>query len=148
MEWTECDESDVEYIRFRTGEATVVDGEQNRLGYFRGYHPDTEYIDPTGYLFDLSAPTIWWCRISWRLFLRKNVPDQALNLLIHNTYTAPGAAKSGSGGSMANNALYSLVENELNKYTRKTGLLLASIRIIPMKIQPVPIIRISSPNNF
>lgn len=20
-------------------------------GYFRGYHPDTEYIDPTGYLF-------------------------------------------------------------------------------------------------
>ena len=33
----------------------------------------------------------------------------------------PGAAKSGSGGSMANNALYSLVENELNKYTRKTG---------------------------
>ena len=39
----------------------------------------------------------------------------------YNTYTAPGAAKSGSGGSMANNAWDSLVENELNKYTRKTG---------------------------
>ena len=31
--------------------ATVVDGERNATGYFRGYHPDTEYIDPTGYLF-------------------------------------------------------------------------------------------------
>lgn len=47
---------------------------------------------------------------------------QALNLLIYNTYTAPGAAKSGSNGNMANNAIYSFVENELNKYTRKAGL--------------------------
>ena len=54
-------------------------------------------------------------------FSQEERTRQALNLLIYNTYTAPGAAKSGSGGSMANNALYSLVENELNKYTRKTG---------------------------
>ena len=114
-----CDESDVEYIRFRTGESYGCRRRTESTGYFRGYHPDTEYIDPTGYL--LSAPNDMVVQNQLATFSQEERTRQALNLLIYNTYTAPGAAKSGSGGSMANNALYSLVENELNKYTRKTG---------------------------
>ncbi len=45
-----------------------------------------------------------------------------MNLLIYNTYTAPGAVKSNGNSNLANNAIYSFVENELNKYTRKAGL--------------------------
>lgn len=128
--------------------ATVVDGEQNRLVTFEAIIRIQNTLTRPDISFDLSAPNDMVVQNQLATFSQEERTRQALNLLIYNTYTAPGAAKSGSGGSMANNALYSLVENELNKYTRRPVLLLASIRIIPMKIQPVPIIRISSPNNF
>ena len=101
--------------------ATVVDGEQNRLVTFEAIIRIQNTLTRPDISFDLSAPNDMVVQNQLATFSQEERTRQALNLLIYNTYTAPGAAKSGSGGSMANNALYSLVENELNKYTRKTG---------------------------
>ena len=95
--------------------ATVVDGEQNRLVTFEAIIRIQNTLTRPDISFDLSAPNDMVVQNQLATFSQEERTRQALNLLIYNTYTAPGAAKSGSGGSMANNALYSLVENELNK---------------------------------
>ncbi len=102
--------------------ATVEDGEQNRLVTFESIIRIQNNLTRPDISFDLSAPNDMVVQNQLATFSQEERTRQALNLLIYNTYTAPGAAKSGTtSGTMANNALYSLVENELNKYTRKTG---------------------------
>lgn len=101
--------------------ATVIDGDQNRLVTFEAIIRIQNTLTRPDITFDLSAPNDMVVQNQLATFSQEERTRQALNLLIYNTYTAPGAAKSSSGGNMANNALYSLVENELNKYTRKTG---------------------------
>lgn len=102
--------------------ATVEDGDRNRLVTFESIIRIQNTLTRPDITFDLSAPNDMVIQNQLTTFSQEERTRQALNLLIYNTYTAPGAAKSGSGGNMANNALYSFVENELNKYTRKTGL--------------------------
>ena len=102
--------------------ATVEDGERNRLVTFESIIRIQNTLTRPDITFDLSAPSDMVIQNQLATFSQEERTRQALNLLIYNTYTAPGAAKSGSGGNMANNALYSLVENELNRYTKKIGL--------------------------
>ena len=102
--------------------ADVEDGDQSRQVVFESIiriqnnlmHPDVT--------FDLSAPNDMVIQNQLTTFSAEERTRQALNLLIYNTYNAPGAAESNANAKMANNALYSLVENELNKYTRRAGL--------------------------
>lgn len=102
--------------------ATVEDGERNRLVTFESIIRIQNNLTNPDITFDLSAPNDMVIQNQLATFSQEERTRQALNLLIYNTYTAPGAAKSGTGGNVANNALYSLVENELNKYTKKIGL--------------------------
>lgn len=102
--------------------ATVEDGDRNRLVTFESIIRIQNTLTHPDITFDLSAPSDMVIQNQLATFSQEERTRQALNLLIYNTYTAPGAAKSGSGGNMANNALYSLVENELNRYTKKIGL--------------------------
>lgn len=102
--------------------AEVEDGDQSRQVMFESIiriqnnlmHPDVT--------FDLAAPNDMVVQNQLATFSAEERTRQALNLLIYNTYTAPGAAASNPNAKMAGNALYGFVENELNKYTRKAGL--------------------------
>lgn len=102
--------------------ATVEDGERNRLVTFESIIRIQNTLNQPDITFDLSAPNDMVIQNQLATFSKEERTRQALNLMIYNTYTAPGAAKSGGGSNVANNALYSFVENELNKYTRKVGL--------------------------
>lgn len=103
--------------------ATVEDGDRNRLVTFEAIIRIQNSLTHPDITFDLSAPNDMVIQNQLATFSPEERTRQALNLLIYNTYTAPGAAKSGNS-NMANNALYSFVENELNKYTRKAGITL------------------------
>ncbi|MEG1948987.1 MAG: translocation/assembly module TamB domain-containing protein [Odoribacter sp.] len=102
--------------------AIVEDGDRNRLVAFESIIRIQNSLSRPDISFDLSAPSDMVIQNQLATFSQEERTRQALNLLIYNTYTAPGAAKSNTGGNMANNALYSFVENELNKYTGKAGL--------------------------
>lgn len=102
--------------------ANVEDGDQARQVVFEAIIRIQNTLNHPDITFDLSAPNDMVIQNQLMTFSPEERTRQALNLLIYNTYTAPGAAKSGSNGNMANNAIYSFVENELNKYTRKAGL--------------------------
>lgn len=102
--------------------ATVEDGDRNRLVIFESIIRIQNTLSQPDITFDLSAPNDMVIQNQLATFSQEERTRQALNLLIYNTYTAPGAAKSGGNSNMANNAIYSFVENELNKYTRKAGL--------------------------
>ncbi|MDE7073871.1 MAG: translocation/assembly module TamB, partial [Odoribacter sp.] len=102
--------------------ANVEDGEQSRQVVFEAIIRIQNSLSRPDITFDLSAPNDMVVQNQLATFSPEERTRQALNLLIYNTYTAPGAAKSNAGTNVANNALYSFVENELNKYTRKAGL--------------------------
>lgn len=102
--------------------ANVEDGEQSRQVVFEAIIKIQNTLSHPDITFDLSAPNDMVVQNQLATFSPEERTRQALNLLIYNTYTAPGAAKSGNSGNVANNAIYSFVENELNKYTRKAGL--------------------------
>lgn len=102
--------------------ANVEDGDQTRQVVFEAIIRIQNTLTRPDITFDLSAPNDMVIQNQLATFSAEERTRQALNLLIYNTYTAPGAAKTSSGGNMANNAIYSFVENELNKYTRKAGL--------------------------
>lgn len=102
--------------------ANVEDGEQSRQVVFEAIIRIQGNLSRPDITFDLSAPNDMVVQNQLTTFSPEERTRQALNLLIYNTYTAPGAAKSNAGTNVANNALYSFVENELNKYTRKAGL--------------------------
>lgn len=101
--------------------ANVDDGEQTRQVTFEAIIRIQNTLTRPDITFDLSAPNDMVIQNQLATFSQEERTRQALNLLIYNTYTAPGAAKSGNS-NMANNAIYSFVENELNKYTQKAGL--------------------------
>lgn len=102
--------------------ANVDDGDQTRQVVFDAIIRIQNTLNRPDITFDLSAPSDMVIQNQLATFSPEERTRQALNLLIYNTYTAPGAAKSSSGGNVANNAIYGFVENELNKYTRKAGL--------------------------
>lgn len=102
--------------------ATVEDGDRNRLVTFESIIRIQNNLNRPDITFDLSAPNDMVIQNQLATFSQEERTRQALNLLIYNTYTAPGAAKSATGSNVANNAIYSFVENELNKYTRKAGI--------------------------
>ena len=102
--------------------ATVEDGDRNRLVTFESIIRIQNTLNQPDITFDLSAPNDMVIQNQLNTFSKEERTRQALNLMIYNTYTAPGAAKSQGGNQVANNALYNFVENELNKYTRKVGL--------------------------
>lgn len=102
--------------------ANVDDGEQVRQVNFEAIIRIQNTLSRPDITFDLSAPNDMVIQNQLATFSQEERTRQALNLLIYNTYTAPGAAKSGNNSNMANNAIYSFVENELNKYTQKAGL--------------------------
>ena len=101
--------------------ATVEDGDRNRLVTFESIIRIQNTLSKPEITFDLSAPNDMVIQNQLATFSPEERTKQAMNLLIYGTYTGPGAVSSNSG-NMANNALYGFVENELNKYTRKTGL--------------------------
>ncbi len=100
--------------------ADVEEGEQARQVLFESIIRIRNNLAHPDITFDLSAPNDMVIQNQLATFSPEERTRQALNLLIYNTYTAPGSVSSGV--NVANNALYSLVENELNKYTRKAGL--------------------------
>lgn len=102
--------------------ANVEDGDQARQVIFESIIRIQNTLSHPDITFDLSAPNDMVVQNQLATFSPEERTRQALNLLIYNTYTAPGAAKSSGSGNVANNAIYSFVENELNKYTRKAGL--------------------------
>lgn len=102
--------------------ANVEEGDQTRQVTFESIIRIQNNLTRPDITFDLSAPNDMVIQNQLATFSPEERTRQALNLLIYNTYTAPGAAKSNNSGNMANNAIYSFVENELNKYTRKAGL--------------------------
>lgn len=101
--------------------ATVEDGDRNRLVTFESIIRIQNTLSQPEITFDLSAPNDMVIQNQLATFSPEERTKQAMNLLIYGTYTGPGSTSS-AGGNMANNALYGFVENELNKYTRKTGL--------------------------
>lgn len=101
--------------------ASVEDGDRNRLVTFESIIRIQNTLAQPEITFDLSAPSDMVIQNQLATFSPEERSKQAMNLLIYGTYTGPGAASS-SGNNVANNALYGFVENELNKYTRKTGL--------------------------
>lgn len=101
--------------------ATVEDGDRNRLVTFESIIRIQNTLSQPEITFDLSAPSDMVIQNQLATFSPEERTKQAMSLLIYGTYTGPGAVSSG-GGNVANNALYGFVENELNKYTRKTGL--------------------------
>ena len=101
--------------------ATVEDGDRNRLVTFESIIRIQNTLSKPEITFDLSAPNDMVIQNQLATFSPEERTKQAMNLLIYGTYTGPGAVSSNTG-NMANNALYGFVENELNKYTRKTGL--------------------------
>lgn len=102
--------------------ADVNDGEQTRQVAFEVIIRIDNTLTRPNITFDLSVPNDLVIQNQLATFSQEERTGQALNLLIYNTYTAPGTAESGGGGNMAGNAIQSLVENELNKYTRRAGL--------------------------
>lgn len=101
--------------------ATVEDGDRNRLVTFESIIRIRNTLSQPEITFDLSAPSDMVIQNQLATFSPEERTKQAMSLLIYGTYTGPGAVSSNSG-NIANNALYGFVENELNKYTRKTGL--------------------------
>lgn len=101
--------------------ATVEDGDRNRLVTFESIIRIQNTLSKPEITFDLSAPNDMVIQNQLATFSPEERTKQAMNLLIYGTYTGPGSTGTNSG-NMANNALYGFVENELNKYTRKTGL--------------------------
>ncbi len=102
--------------------ADVEEGEQARQVVFEAIIRIQNTLNRPDITFDLSAPNDMVIQNQLATFSPEERTRQALNLLIYNTYTAPGAVKSNGNSNLANNAIYSFVENELNKYTRKAGL--------------------------
>lgn len=100
---------------------SVEDGDRNRLVAFESIIRIQNTLSQPEITFDLSAPSDMVIQNQLATFSPEERSKQAMNLLIYGTYTGPGSVTS-SGGNVANNALYGFVENELNKYTRKTGL--------------------------
>lgn len=101
--------------------ATVEDGDRNRQVTFESIIRIQNTLSKPEITFDLSAPNDMVIQNQLATFSPEERTKQAMNLLIYGTYTGPGAVSSNTG-NMANNALYGFVENELNKYTRNTGL--------------------------
>ena len=102
--------------------ADVEEGDRTRQVLFESIIRIRNNLTRPDITFDLSAPNDMVIQNQLTTFSPEERTRQALNLLIYNTYTAPGAASSSANANMANNAIYSFVENELNKYTRKAGL--------------------------
>ena len=70
--------------------ATVVDGEQNRLVTFEAIIRIQNTLTRPDISFDLSAPNDMVVQNQLATFSQEERTRQALNLLIYNTYTAPG----------------------------------------------------------
>lgn len=103
--------------------ADVEEGDQSRQVVFESIIRIENTLSRPDITFDLSAPNDMVIQNQLATFSPEERTRQALNLLIYNSYTAPGAAVASTNNTnMANNAIYSFVENELNKYTRKAGL--------------------------
>lgn len=102
--------------------ADVEEGDRTRQVLFESIIRIRNNLARPDITFDLSAPNDMVIQNQLATFSPEERTRQALNLLIYNTYTAPGAASASANTNMANNAIYSFVENELNKYTRKAGL--------------------------
>lgn len=103
--------------------ADVEEGDQSRQVMFESIIRIENTLSRPDIKFDLSAPNDMVIQNQLATFSSEERTRQALNLLIYNSYTAPGAATFKSNNTnMANDAIYSFVENELNKYTRKAGL--------------------------
>ncbi len=102
--------------------ANVDDGEQARQVLFNSIIRIQNNLTHPSLTFDLSAPNDMVVQNQLATFSPEERRREALNLLIYNTYTAPGASTEKGSGNIANNAIYGFVENELNKYTRKAGL--------------------------
>ena len=103
--------------------ADVEEGDQSRQVVFESIIRIENTLSRPDITFDLSAPNDMVIQNQLATFSPEERTRQALNLLIYNSYTAPGAAAASTNNTnMANNAIYSFVENELNKYTRKAGL--------------------------
>ena len=102
--------------------AEVVEGEQTHQVVFESIIRIQNTLNRPEITFDLSSPNDMVIQNQLATFSAEERTRQALNLLIYNTYTAPGSANTNSSSQFANNAIYSFVENELNKYTRKAGL--------------------------
>ncbi len=103
--------------------ADVEEGEQSRQVVFESIIRIENTLSRPSVTFDLSAPNDMVIQNQLATFSPEERTRQALNLLIYNSYTEPGAVSANNNNTnMANNAIYSFVENELNKYTRKAGL--------------------------
>lgn len=102
--------------------ADVEEGDQSRQVVFESIIRIRNTLSKPDITFDMSAPNDMVIQNQLATFSPEERSRQALNLLIYNTYTAPGAASSTANANLANNALYGFVENELNKYTRRAGL--------------------------
>lgn len=100
--------------------ATVEEGGSNRLVTFESIIRIQNTLSQPEITFDLSAPNDMVIQNQLATFSPEERTKQAMNLLIYNTYTGPGATTN-NNANMANQALYSFIENEVNKYTRKAG---------------------------
>lgn len=97
--------------------ASVTDDNQNsRLVNFNAIIRIQGNVQRPEITFDLSAPNDMTIQNQLATYSPEERTKQALNLLINNTYTGPGA--SGSGGG-ANNTLNNFIEKELNQWSRK-----------------------------
>lgn len=77
--------------------ATVEDGDRNRLVTFESIIRIQNTLNQPDITFDLSAPNDMVIQNQLNTFSKEERTRQALNLMIYNTYTAPGAAKSQEG---------------------------------------------------
>lgn len=103
--------------------ADVEEGDQSRQVVFESIIRIANTLSHPDIQFDLAAPNDMVIQNQLATFSPEERTRQALNLLIYNSYTAPGTTMANNNNTnMANNAIYSFVENELNKYTRKAGL--------------------------
>ena len=85
-------------------------GEQARQVVFEAIIRIQNTLNRPDITFDLSAPNDMVIQNQLATFSPEERTRQALNLLIYNTYTAPGAVKSNGNSNLANNAIYSLLK--------------------------------------
>ncbi len=98
------------------------EGQSSRLVNFESIIRIQRTLQRPEITFDLSAPNDIPVQNQLSTFSSEERTKQAMNLLIYNSYTGPGALGSaGNAENAANNALYGFVENELNRHIRSSG---------------------------
>lgn len=100
--------------------SVIEDNQASRLVTFDAIIRIQNTLQSPEITFDLSAPSDQTIQNQLATYSPEERSKQAMNLLIYNSYTGPGAG--GGMGNTANNTLNSFIEKELNQWTRKSGL--------------------------